>query len=216
MRLVIRDGRQKRIAGREVVRGDMMILSEGDRVPADAILRHCINLSADESLLTGESVPVRKMASSDTPSRAGPGGDDLPFVYSGSLITRGQGIAEVLATGLASEIGKIGKSLQTLEPEKTLLQKETGRLVKTLAIVGLSLCAVVIVLYGITRGNNLLAWKQGFLAGIAFAMAMLPEEFPVVLTIFLAMGAWRISRHRVLTRRIPAIETLGRRDGALC
>ena len=207
--LVIRDGRQRRIAGREVVRGDMMILQEGDRVPADAILRQCINLSADESLLTGESVPVRKTASGDTPAVSRPGGDDLPFVFSGSLITRGQGIAEVLATGLHSELGKIGKSLQMLEPEKTPLQKETSRLVKTLAIVGLSLCAMVIVLYGITRGNNLLAWKQGFLAGIALAMATLPEEFPVVLTIFLAMGAWRISRHRVLTRRIPAIETLG-------
>jgi Ca2+-transporting ATPase len=207
--LVIRDGTQRRIAGREVVRGDMMILQEGDRVPADAILRQCINLSADESLLTGESVPVRKVASSQTPPTSRPGGDDLPFVFSGSLITRGQGIAEVLATGLHSELGKIGKSLQMLEPEKTPLQKETGRLVKILAIVGLSLCAVVIVLYAITRGNDLLAWKQGFLAGIALAMATLPEEFPVVLTIFLAMGAWRISRHRVLTRRIPAIETLG-------
>jgi P-type Ca2+ transporter type 2C len=207
--LVVRDGRQQRIAGREVVRGDMMILAEGDRVPADAILRHSINLSADESLLTGESVPVRKTASNDEQISSRPGGDDLPFVYSGSLVTRGQGVAEVLATGLSSELGKIGKSLQSLEPEKTPLQKETGRLVKTLAIAGLSLCAVVIVLYGVTRGNNLLAWKQGFLAGIAFAMATLPEEFPVVLTIFLAMGAWRISRHRVLTRRIPAIETLG-------
>ena len=108
--LVIRDGRQNRIAGREVVRGDMIILPEGDRVPADAILRHCINLSADESLLTGESMPVRKMASSGqiVPSR--PGGDDLPFVYSGSLIIRGQGIAEVqLRPALRSEIGKIGK-----------------------------------------------------------------------------------------------------------
>jgi Ca2+-transporting ATPase len=207
--LVIRDGRQKRIPGREVVRGDIIILAEGDRVPADSIMRHCINLSVDESLLTGESVPVRKTASTGKSVAARPGGDDLPFVFSGSLITRGQGIAEVLATGLQSEIGKIGKSLQTLEPERTLLQKETGHLVKILAIIGLSLCAVVVVLYALTRGNNLLAWKQGFLAGITLAMATLPEEFPVVLTIFLAMGAWRISRHRVLTRRIPAIETLG-------
>jgi Ca2+-transporting ATPase len=125
------------------------------------------------------------------------------------MVTQGQGVAEVIATGLRTDIGKIGKALQSLEPEKTLLQKETGRLVRNLAIVGLSLCAVVVVLYALTRGNTALSWKQGFLAGIATAMATLPEELPVVLTIFLALGAWRISQKRVLTRRIPAIETLG-------
>jgi P-type Ca2+ transporter type 2C len=207
--LVIRDGQQQRIAGREVVRGDMVVLVEGDRVPADAILRHCVNLSADESLLTGESVPVRKQSFQDQQMLDKPGGDDLPAVFSGTVITQGQGVAEVMATGLRTEIGKIGKALQTLEPEQTLLQKETGRLVRTMAFVGLSLCVVVVVLYGLTRGNTALSWKQGFLAGIATAMATLPEEFPVVLTIFLALGAWRISQKRVLTRRIPAIETLG-------
>ncbi len=207
--LVIRDGQQQRIAGRHVVRGDIVILVEGDRVPADAILRQCVNLSADESLLTGESVPVRKQASPDQQTLAKPGGDDLPAVFSGTLITQGQGVAEVMATGLRTELGKIGKALQTVEAERTLLQKETGRLVRIMACVGLSLCVVVVVLYGLTRGNTSLSWKQGFLAGIATAMATLPEEFPVVLTIFLALGAWRISQERVLTRRIPAIETLG-------
>ena len=207
--LVIREGQRKRIPGREVVRGDFFILSEGDRVPADAVLRHSISLSADESLLTGESVPVRKAASPDARTLARPGGDDLPAVFSGTMITRGQGVAEVIATGLQTEIGKIGKALQTLEPEQTLLQKETGRLVRNLAFVGLSLCTVVVVAYALTRGNTAQAWKQGFLAGIATAMATLPEEFPVVLTIFLALGAWRIAQKRVLTRRIPAIETLG-------
>jgi Ca2+-transporting ATPase len=207
--LVIRDGHRKRIAGREVVRGDIVILSEGDRVPADAILRYAINLSTDESLLTGESVPVRKIASADGQSTSKPGGDDLPSVFSGTMVTQGQGVAEVVATGLRTEIGRIGKALQTLEPEQTLLQKETGRLVRNLAVVGLSLCAIVVVLFALTRGNTALSWKRGFLAGIATAMATLPEEFPVVLTIFLSLGAWRISQKRVLTRRIPAIETLG-------
>jgi Ca2+-transporting ATPase len=207
--LVIRDGQRRRIAGREVVRGEMIIISEGDRVPADAILRHSINLSADEALLTGESVPVRKVASSDAQTSSRPGGDDLPAVFSGTMVTRGQGVAEVIATGLRTEIGKIGKALQSLQPEQTLLQKETGRLVRNMAIVGLSLCVVVVVLYALTRGNTALSWKQGFLAGIATAMATLPEELPVVLTIFLALGAWRISQKRVLTRHIPAIETLG-------
>jgi Ca2+-transporting ATPase len=160
--LVIRDGQQQRIAGREVVRGDIVVLVEGDRVPADAILRHCVNLSADESLLTGESVPVRKQASQEEQTLDKPGGDDLPAVFSGTVITQGQGVAEVMATGLRTEIGKIGKALQTLEPEQTLLQKETGRLVRTMAFVGLSLCVVVVILYGLTRGNTVLSWKGLF------------------------------------------------------
>ena len=207
--LVVRDGQQVRIAGREVARGDMLILAEGDRVPADAVLRHALNLSADESLLTGESVPVNKTASTDAAQMGPPGGDDLPHVFSGTMVTRGQGVAEVLATGVHSELGKIGKALQTVETEETLLQKETGRLVRKLAVVGLSLCAVVVIVFAMTRGNTRVAWQDGFLAGIALAMATLPEEFPVVLTIFLALGAWRISQHRVLTRRVPVVETLG-------
>ncbi len=202
---VIREGKQKRIAGREVVRGDILILNEGDRVPADAVILSCVNLSVNESLLTGESVPVRKMATTGNPDMSRPGGDDLPFVYSSTLVVQGQGIAQVQATGLHTEIGKIGKALQMVEPEGTLLQKETGRLVRNLAIVGLSLCVLVVILFGLTRGN----WLNGLLAGITLAMATLPEEFPVVLTIFLALGAWRISQRQVLTRRVPAIETLG-------
>ncbi len=207
--LVIRDGKQRRVAGREVARGDTIILSEGDRVPADAILVHAINLSVDESLLTGESVPVRKQAASRPAETGRPGGDDSPWVFSGTLVTRGQGVAEVRATGLSSELGRIGKALETVEEERTLLQRETGRLVRNLTVVGLSLCAVVVVVYALTRGNTAHVWKQGFLAGLTMAIATLPEEFPVVLTIFLALGAWRISRSRVLTRRVPAIETLG-------
>ena len=203
--LVVRGGQEKRIAGREVVRGDILVLSEGDRVPADAALLSSVNLSADESLLTGESVPVRKTAWDGTRELARPGGDDLPFIYSGTLLVQGHGVAEVRATGLRTEIGKIGKALQSVNVEATLLQRETTRLVRTLAIFGLSLCALVIVIYGLTRGN----WLAGVLAGITLAMATLPEELPVVLTIFLALGAWRISQKRVLTRRVPAIETLG-------
>lgn len=206
---VIRGGQQIRIAGREVVRGDLLMVREGDRVPADAWLSQSTNLAVDESLLTGESVPVRKQAGEGPEAKptemARPGGDDTPFLFSGTLVVQGQGVAEVLSIGAQTEIGKIGKALQTVKEERTLLQKETGRLVKRLTILALSLCALVVVIYGLTRGD----WLQGFLAGITLAMATLPEEFPVVLTIFLAMGAWRISRHRVLTRRVPAIETLG-------
>jgi len=207
--LVIRDGTQKRVPGREVVRGDTIILVEGDRIPADGVLRYSVNLSADESLLTGESVSVRKTFCEGTAPLQRPGGDDLPLVFSGSLVTMGQGVAEVLATGQKTELGKIGKALQSIKTEQTLLQKETGHAVRIFAIVGLILCGIVIVVYGLTRGNNTQSWGQGLLAGITMAMSILPEEFPVILTIFLALGAWRISRHRVLTRRMPAVETLG-------
>jgi P-type Ca2+ transporter type 2C len=203
--LVIRDGQELRIAGREVVRGDVVILREGDRVPADGVLLQCLSLSTDESLLTGESLPVRKVAASGETAMARPGGDDLACVYSGTLVVRGQGIVLIHHTGMSTEIGRIGRALQTLQPEETPLRQETGRLVRRLALVGLSLCVVVVVVYGATRNN----WLDGFLAGIALAMSILPEEFPVILTIFLALGAWRISRKQVLTRRVPAVETLG-------
>jgi Ca2+-transporting ATPase len=163
----------------------------------------------DESLLTGESVPVRKFPSEAACRLDKPGGDDLPSVFSGTLVTAGQGIAEVVATGLSSELGKIGKALRQVHAEPTLLQKETDRIVKIFAIVGLMACATVVVVFALTRGGDWAHWRQGLLAGITLAMAVLPEEFPVVLTVFLALGAWRISRKNVLTRRMPAIETLG-------
>ncbi|MCJ7740995.1 cation-translocating P-type ATPase [Candidatus Microgenomates bacterium] len=203
--LVIRDGIEKRIPGREVVRGDILILNEGDRVPADGVVVTCANFHADESLLTGESVPVLKKAMPETESMGKPGGDNLPFVFSGTLIVKGHGLVKVLTTGINSEIGKIGKSLNTLEIEDTLLQIETRKIVRNIAVFGGILCLLVILIYGLSTGS----WLNGFLSGIALAMALLPEEFPVVLTIFLALGAWRMSKKRVLTRRIPAIETLG-------
>ncbi len=203
---VIRDGVVKRIAGREIVRDDILMLGEGDRVPADAALLSCTSLSIDESLLTGESAPVRKIACGEiVPDAPLPGGDDLPFVYSGTLVVQGQGVARVLATGPRTELGKIGKALQEVDIEVTPLQRETGRLVRYLACLGVFLCVVVVTVYGLTRDN----WLHAFLAGVSLAMAMLPEEFPVVLTIFLALGAWRISQKNVLTRRVPAVESLG-------
>ena len=204
--LVIRDGERKRIAGREVVRGDFVVLAEGDRVPADALLVQSHDLQTDESLLTGESVPVRKIADGGAPGKdRRPGGDDLPYVFSGSLVVRGTGIGEVIATGALSEIGKIGQSLGTLETEPPRLQAQTRRLVRVFAMVGGAVSVLAVLLYGALRGG----WLDAVLAGIALGMSMLPEEFPVVLTVFMAMGAWRISRARVLTRRAAAIETLG-------
>ncbi|MGE5218624.1 MAG: cation-translocating P-type ATPase [Chloroflexota bacterium] len=203
--LVIRDGAEQRIAGREVARDDLLILTEGDRVPADAVVLSCNDLMVDESLLTGESVPVRKTAWDGVRQPTRPGGDDLPFVYSGTMLVQGRGNARVCATGPRTEIGKIGKALETVEPDETFLQRKSARFIRIIAVVGLLLCALAVVLYGVTRGD----WVGGFLAGIALAMALLPEEIPVVLTVFLALGAWRMSRKNVLTRQMPAIESLG-------
>jgi Ca2+-transporting ATPase len=203
--LVIRDGETIRIPGKEVVTGDIVVLQEGDRVPADAIVLESNNLLADESLLTGESVPVRKREWTEGDNSFIPGGDDIPVVYSGSMIVQGNGLVKVTATAINTEIGKIGKALDSVKEEPTQLKREMGTLVKRLAIIGILLCFLVIAIYTITRGDLL----KGFLAGITLAMAMLPEEFPVVLTIFLALGAWRMSKKSVLTRKPAAIETLG-------
>jgi P-type Ca2+ transporter type 2C len=203
--LVIRGGRHLRIAGREVVPGDIIVLSEGDRIPADAALLVSGNLQVDESLLTGESVPVRKIAGHGEERMGRPGGDDQPFVYSGTLVVQGRGVAKVLSTGVDTEMGKIGKSLREVETEDTPLQKEMGSLVKRFASAGLLLCAAMVVVYGLTKHD----WTGGLLGGIALAMAILPEEIPVVLTIFFAIGAWRMSKRNVLTRRLQSVEALG-------
>ena len=189
--LVVRDGIGRRVAGADVVRGDLMLLAEGDRVPADARLVAVNDLMVDESLLTGESLPVEKSAG-------------MP-VYSGTLVTRGQGRAIVTATGPRTEFGRIGQSLAAVDTEKTTLQRETTRIVKIVAAFAIALSLLLALFHVATRGS----WLEGILAGVTLAMAVLPEEFPVVLTVFLALGAWRISRYGVLTRRMPAIETLG-------
>jgi P-type Ca2+ transporter type 2C len=203
--LVIRNGERLRIPGKEVVRGDVLVLQEGDRVPADALLWELSDLRLDESLLTGESVPVSKISWDGKRQAGQPGGDDQPFVYSGTMVVQGHAMAEAIATGAGSQLGRIGGALRGIAKERSPLQKETARIVRIFAGVGLAFCVLVVVLYGMTRGP----WLDGVLAGITLAMATLPEEFPVVLTVFLALGAWRISKERVLTRQAPAIETLG-------
>lgn len=203
--LVVRNGKEKRIAGREVVRGDIVVLQEGDRVPADALVLSAVSLSVDESLLTGESVPARKAPGSTSTNIARPGGEDSNSVFSGTMVVQGHGVAKVMATGVRTELGKIGKALTSLEPGESHLRQEVSRVVKIMAVSGISVCVLVAVFYGLTRGN----WLSGILVGITMAMALLPEEFPVVLTVFLALGAWRISRRNVLTRTSSAIEALG-------
>jgi len=203
--LVLRDGRQLRITGRDVVRGDLVVVAEGDRVPADGILRWTTSLEIDESLLTGESVPVGKRAGAAADALGEPGGDGTPWVFSGTLVVRGQGALVVRAVGTATAIGRIGRSLATLAPEPSPLQREMGRLVRVVGVLALGVCVVAALVYGFQRGSGL----EGLLVGLTFAIAMVPEEFPVILTVFFALGAWRIAQRRVLTRRLPAIEALG-------
>lgn len=204
--LVLRDGEQKRIPGRDVVQGDIILLAEGDRVPADAFLFDSQGMTIDESLLSGESVPVRKAASTVAMIKfAPPGGDDHPYLYSGSLVVQGMGKAQVVATAEKTALGRIGKALFNLEAEPSHLQTETAQAVKVIALSSIVLVIFLAVWYGITRGD----WLNGILAGLTMAMALLPAEFPLILTIFLGLGAWRIAKRQVLTRRISAIEMLG-------
>lgn len=189
--LVIRDGKEQRVAAREIVPGDLLMVKEGDRVAADCYVLEAINLEADESLLTGESRPVPKRTEAT--------------IFSSTLVTSGHGLALVFSTGLQTEVGKIGKSLEVEDDSKTRLQLEVGQLVRRFGTLGIVFSIIVILSYGFTRGN----WPQGILAGIAAAMSLLPEEFPVILTIFLALGAWKLSKKHVLVRQTAATENLG-------
>lgn len=194
--LVIRGGRRERIAGSQVVVEDIIVLNEGDRIPADATLLSARNLSVDESLLTGESVPVLKALQEI---------DGSMEVYAGTTVVKGTAVAMVTATGKASKLGQIGSSLEKEQPEPTNLQLETRRVVKYVAIFAAGLCLVVSLVFALSRHDFL----GGLLAGLTLAMAILPNELPAVLTIFLALGAWRLSQRRVLTRRSPVVEALG-------
>lgn len=199
--LVIRNGIETRVAGREVVIDDIVILNEGDRVPADGILLESHNLTIDESLLTGESISVTKTNKTEIGSPT----DKNCHIYSGTLVVKGRGILKVLETGINTEFGKIGRSLQAIEQDQTNLQKEMKILIRNLFIIGVILSTIVILAFYFTRSNFI----QALLNGLATAMAMLPEEFPVVFTIFISLGSWRLSQQNVLTRKPSAIETLG-------
>lgn len=192
--LVIRDGEEIRIPGREVVPDDIIVVQEGDRIPADARVIESVNLSIDESLLTGESMPVMKTSEA--------GGCDI---YGGTLVLQGKGIAQVTKTGIHAQLGRISTSLESIEESETRLQKEMKILIRRLGYGGIFISASVVVLFYFTRGNFI----QSLLNGLSASIAILPEEFPVVLTVFLALGAWRLSKKNVLTRRPSAIETLG-------
>jgi len=191
---VLRDGEVQRIPGAEVVRGDVLIVEEGDRVAADARLLAATDLEVDESLLTGESVAVAKHVNGHEAR-----------IFSGTLIVRGHGIAEVEHTGARTMMGRIGASLRNIEVAEPMLNAEVRQLVRLFGTMGAALCVIVALYFFLATGD----WVNGLLAGITLAISLIPEEFPVVLTIFLALGAWRMAKRNVLTRDMRVIETLG-------
>lgn len=191
--VVIRDGNTLRIPGREVVVGDLVVVSAGDRIPADITLRETINLQVNESMLTGESQAVVKNLSENN------------WLFSGTIVTQGHGTGEVKYTGVNTEFGKIGKSLGSIEIESTLLQKEIKSFVKWIAVIGFVLC-VILAIASLLQGVSLI---QSGLAGLTLAIGIIPEELPIVLLLFMTMGAWRLAKNNILSRRAATIETLG-------
>jgi len=203
--LVIRDGEEKRIAGRDVVPGDLLVLNEGDRIPADALLVQG-QLSVDESLLSGESVPLNKLLSNSDVVLGEPGGGSISSLFGSTIITKGYGLAVVQATGSATAVGHIGQSLTTAEEIPSGLQQASRSLIKNLTIIGFGLATVLFLLNWLWNARSVL---ESLLSSIALSMAILPEEIPVILTVFLALGAWKITKYKVLTREITAVEALG-------
>jgi Ca2+-transporting ATPase len=192
--LVIRGGEEIRIPGQQVVIGDLLVLHEGDRIAADALLLDG-HLDVNESLLTGEAVPVTKL----------PGASSAQL-FASTVVTKGVAVAEVGAIAEATTIGRIGQALSTTVEPVSGLQQASRRLIRNLTIGGLLLATAYAMLSWLWDSNGLL---ESVLSGIALSMAILPEEIPVILTVFLALGAWRISRQKVLTRRVAAVEALG-------
>ena len=197
---VIRDGREQRVPSRELVPGDVMLIAAGERVAADGRITSTGVITVDESLLSGESVPVPKSAMLSINSDA-----TDALVFAGTLVVAGEGTVRISATGMSTKLGKVGLSLQSIQSEPTPLQRSSAQLVTRLGIFGILICLAVVAAYGTLRHD----WVAGLLSGITLAIAMVPEEFPMVLAIFMALGAWRLAQNNVLVRRSAAVETLG-------
>ena len=201
---VHREGQVNQIPARDLVPGDLIELRAGDRIPADARLLEAVNLKADESPLTGESVPIAKQ---DGPLTA-PNlalADRTNLAYSGTVVTYGRGRGVVVATGLRTEFGKIARMLQTVESSPTPLQQDMKRVGRGLAWIALAVVAVIVGL-GLLRGQPFL---EMLIFGVALAVAAVPEALPGVVTISLAIGLQRLARRGALMRQLPAVETLG-------
>lgn len=205
--LVIRDGAEIRIPGREVVVGDLLVLHEGDRIAADALLMEG-QLSVDESLLTGEAVPVNKLPYSfiSVSDAKTPDPDAVSSLFASTVVTKGVGLAVVQAIGTDTAVGHISQSLAATGEVPSGLQKASRTLIRNLSLIAIGLACALVIINWLLNDRSFL---ESLLSGIALAMATLPEEIPVILTVFLALGAWRITKIKVLTRRIEAVEALG-------
>jgi Ca2+-transporting ATPase len=201
---VLRDGVEVELPARDIVPGDVVRLSAGDRVPADARLVEAINLQVDEAPLTGESIPVEKHTDALTDARL-PVGDRRNMVYGGTAGTYGRGRGVVVATGMSTEFGQIARMLQTVETGRTPLQVNLDRVGRALAIGALAIVGMIILL-GLLRGQPLL---DMLIFGIALAVAVVPEALPAVVTISLAIGVQRMVRRHALIRKLTAVEALG-------
>jgi Ca2+-transporting ATPase len=197
---VIRDGAPLTVATADLVPGDLLALEEGDVVHADGVVRWAANLALDESPLTGESEPQAKRVSTDD---APPAAEQQ--VFAGSLVLAGHGFAEVLKTGAQTRFGNIATLVAGADASQTPLQRRTSKLVRLLTIVAVVVAVGVFVL-GLVRGER---WTVALLSAISLAMAAVPEEYPLVLTLFLSVGAWRLGRRGMLVRRLASVETLG-------
>lgn len=212
---VIRDGKETTILSSDIVPGDLMLICEGVKIPADGVIVSCSDLCINESSLTGESEGVWKVSHNN--AEACQGSSDYwrrDYCYAGTLVTQGNALVLVEKTGTSTEYGKIGLNIASASTEKTPLTRQTGTLVKTCAIIALVLFLLVSVLTYINSGNTetlTLSERivESILSGITLAMAMIPEEFPVILTVFLSMGAWRLAKKNALVRNLPSVETLG-------
>jgi len=195
--VVLRDGEEVQILSADLVPGDIMMIYEGVKIPADGCVVKCNDLCVDESSLTGESEGVWK--------------EQADNCYAGTLVTTGYAVVRVEKIGAATEYGKIGEHLAEAPVEKTPLQKQIGRIVKLCAIIAAALFALVVVVTWFNIPDHAFGERfvESILGGITLAMAMIPEEFPVVLTVFLSMGAWRLARKNSLVRKLPSVETLG-------
>src|SRR3989344_5789646 len=202
--LVFRNGFETEIFARDLVPGDIIIISTGDRFPADARLIKKINLKADEALLTGESLSVEKQ-SDVIVTRNAPLGDRVNMVFAGTSCIYGRGIAVVTITGMQTEFGRIACMLKNVSQEETPLEKNLDSLVKWLTKFAFIVVAIIVIL-GIWRGQPLL---EMVIFGIALAVAVVPEALPAVVTISLAIGVQRMIRRNALVRHLPAVETLG-------
>jgi len=204
MAKVIRDGKEKTIPAEEIVPGDLIVIETGDRVPADAVLIEANSLQVDESLLTGESIPVEKSLTSSA-KKSLTSVNTANAVYMGTVVTSGRGKAIVTATGMHTEMGKIADMIQNIEDEETPLQKKLDHLGKLIVYGCLVICAIVSIT-GILRGEDLFAM---LMSGISLAVAAIPEGLPAIVTIALALGVQRMLKRNALIRKLPAVETLG-------